>query len=1064
MNSNVSRRDFIKGSALGAAALGVGGVSMGLTGCGGNGNLAEITFENVTESLEGLRFEGNMISMTEERSFKVTVPFEGKSVEDIQGLIDGDKISWTLAREAGSQDPELWPHQYLGGALDEWMTVPSVVAESQNMFEITNLAAEDIDGVASLVMTMDCKMLYGIDGIDNRDRRLVRNSMLDYHGEYTLTCVANGKDVAACPVQMRAYDYYRTQDDIIAEIDDIAAECNENGIFAKVEQIGHSCEDRPVKAVFVCKQESDLDDYLALVERAESDPAAVQAEIAEGKLSYKIPMVYSNIHPDEIVGCDGVMEFFRRIAKNEPISYKAIASLTEAGTTKLHEEMKEDKKAWSSLIGDKVTGVGYIQGDGIRNPYYEDIEDRNPDIAVDLSPEEFAQYYNLEDRTFDISAILDDVFFILVPSENPDGRYHNTRTCGHGFDLNRDNTYQLMPEVQAMTGLIAKWNPISLHEIHGYYSQFQVEPCSPTHDPNNEYDLFIDDALREGEAFISTAIANNAGINSVQMPMRDYLCVQEDGSVFWEEPFDDLTSAYTPQYAMLQGVNAYTVELPFGNQDAVEAITYGFIGNAAFIAENKDVMYTNQLERYRRGIENIDTNNVRKWYVSQDDIEGACADEFRPRHAENGNFFAEAYVIPMGADQKNRHAASDMIDYLIHNDVKVQKLNADVTLPANGFRGELNFHAGDMLVDFHQAKRNMANTVLDTLLVVDDWSGLYSEPVTNFPYFRGFDAVQVLTPGAFENADTEAVTEAPAVESVVEGDGDAAILLNNGLDAIQAVNALLADKKNVGIITEGELAGNYVMSASDLDAVASEYVLNATKTSELPSAKKITPGIKAYVPGFAPAFEQLEDGTEYGVKNYVNILDYTHNWDKYALTLQMGFEVTDSFDEANIAVGQCALTEDEAAAVIAGEKPYVGFGLDSLYGLIDGGMNIDFNDEAYGDYDALTTMEFVNESPVTDVYRTTEDNIIYGHGGEFFNAVPEGAKPIMQASQDEFLEGFMDAEHVKGFKGSVQAVEFDDKPITLFANSLTNKAHQQHEYRLLTAAIYSKFFDGDFAL
>ena len=74
-----------------------------------------------------------------------------------------------------------------------------------------------------------------------------------------------------------------------------------------------------------------------------------------------------------------------------------------------------------------------------------------------------------------------------------------------------------------MAKLISKWSPISLHEVHGYYQQYQIEPCSPTHDPNNEYDLFIDKALEQGEYFASVSVANNETLNSAQIPMRDYL-------------------------------------------------------------------------------------------------------------------------------------------------------------------------------------------------------------------------------------------------------------------------------------------------------------------------------------------------------------------------------------------------------------------------------------------------------------------------------------------------------------------------------------------------------------
>ncbi|MDE8197664.1 hypothetical protein PT113_09300, partial [Erysipelothrix rhusiopathiae] len=44
----------------------------------------------------------------------------------------------------------------------------------------------------------------------------------------------------------------------------------------------------------------------------------------------------------------------------------------------------------------------------------------------------------------------------------------------------------------------------------------------------------------------------------------------------------------------------------------------------------------------------------------------------KPRYEENNNFFPEYYVIPMEPSmQKNLHAATEMMEYLLRNDVKV---------------------------------------------------------------------------------------------------------------------------------------------------------------------------------------------------------------------------------------------------------------------------------------------------------------------------------------------------------------------------------------------------------
>lgn len=214
---------------------------------------------------------------------------------------------------------------------------------------------------------------------------------------------------------------------------------------------------------------------------------------------------------------------------------------------------------------------------------------------------------------------------------------------------------------------------------------------------------------------MASSIANNDTINSVQMPMRDYLKLEDDGTRFWEAPFDDMSTSYTPQYAMMHGTNAYTVEAPYGTADAVDALKYGFIGNADFVAKNKDRMFNNQLERFRRGVENIDADSIRPYYVNQKDEAGAEADVFRPRDNENNNFFPEYYVIPMDDSlQGNREAAAECVDFLIHNDVTVKQTTSKVTV------GDKTYPAGTMVVDMHQAKRNMANCALYPNLVISD--------------------------------------------------------------------------------------------------------------------------------------------------------------------------------------------------------------------------------------------------------------------------------------------------------------------------------------------------------
>lgn len=89
---------------------------------------------------------------------------------------------------------------------------------------------------------------------------------------------------------------------------------------------------------------------------------------------------------------------------------------------------------------------------------------------------------------------------------------------------------------------------------------------------------------------------------------------------------------------------------------------------------------------------------------------------------------------------------------------------------------------------------------------------------------------------------------------------------------------------------------------------------------------------------------------------------------------------------------------------------------------------------------------------------------MYGFGGGYITDVPDGAKVLVKTTDAEPVEGFMTREYLERYKNQVQAIDYekDGKSIALFANTLTNKAHQQDDYRYLSAAIYSKRLGGDF--
>lgn len=1033
---------------------------------------ASLGFTPVSAEETGMTFvpsEGTGISMTEERSFTATYEFE-VTKEELEAKITEGDFEWYLSREKGYQDAAKWPHQYLGGKLTDWKVEVTAANKGEALFENIKMVATDADadGKGELVLTFDNQLLFGFNGTDNRERYFVRSLIMDYTGPYNLTLKDGETTVATKEVQVRPYDSYLTSDETDAKLVDLMADAIAKGIYAKVEQIGTTgALGRPINALFIAKDANVLTNWQKLAERMETEPEKVIDEIKAGTLKdYQVPVLYSNVHADEIIGTDGVMMFLDLLVSNADgaIVYNDIDSLTELGKETVKKEMAEDGVVWSELIKDKVTGVGYIQGEGKYEPTdpkqeSETTKGFNEAATVDMTEEEMATYYNITKEELNVKEVLNDVFFIAVPQENADGRYHNVRTNALGFDLNRDNTYQTQNETQAMTHLIAKWNPVSFHEIHGYYTQYQVEPCSPVHEPNVEYDIFMDLALAQGEAFGAASIVNNDTINSFNTPMRDYLFIDEDGNKNWV-PFDDMSTSYTPQYALTHGAYAYTVELPYASADAAKATAYGFVGNAAFVAENKEAFLLNQATVYYRGVNNIDAEEIRPWYVSQSDEIGKEADMFRPVYEENKNFFPEYYVIPVDVEnQQDIQAVNDMVEWLLRNDVRVKRLTADTTV--NG----VTYKAGTVIVDMHQAKRNVANAALYDNLVIDTWTDLYSEPVTNFSALRGFDMDIITKVGAFKDAKMENVTEGINLTTVITGKGKASVIANNSVHAVKAVNELLADGVTVGYVTEGEHKGDFVVATKDLGTIAKDYILVINQTDKVPTAKVITKTPTIYVPGRKATY-QTKDGREMGVKNYLVMLDTTYAWDIFAYGTQLGFELTYDATKADIIVGAKGLSASEVE-LVKGGLPYVGYTYNAMYAAEKLGLDIEYTDNGW--HDALTEVVYPTASMVTDKYAAEEDTIMYQYGSDHFSKLPAEAKVLIKTAKAPTISGFiscLEPDWEENYQDKAIAFEYiaNGLDMTVFAGTMTNKAHQQDDYRYVTNAIYQRFLGDAFKI
>ena len=1021
----------------------------------------------------------NMISLTNKRTFKASIPVD-MTLEEAQAA--AETVVWSLDRDETQTyvDETLYPNQSQGGALDTWMCKDG---ETPFFSDIVT-AAETVDDQVCLTVTFSNT---GYFGEDLSTPHVNGGYYLDVCGWFNLTATgADGTVLGAVEgIKVTPYDSFHTMAELYSQIDEIVDYAADNtDLYVERFSMGSSQGDNGMESLdmpylIVAKDKSVLDKWQIIKAQAESDPSGLIEKIENGTLGdYQVPVLYSNVHANEVAAADGVLTFAWMLVETAAseagtIDYDKLTGFTAEGEAELAAQMgpvgQEGSVAVPDLVADTATYLGYIKG-----------QNADGTTATNSTVVDLEKYYTVETETVNMDELLDDVFFIIVPEENVEGRTYVTRTSSGGFDLNRDNSFQTQAETQNMTRLIAEWNPVSFTEFHGRVSAFQCEPCDPPHEPNFEYDLLAEHLMAGGEALGIAAVANNDGHNSYVIPQRDYLTytgektADGEDQTQWLDPWDDMSTSYTPQYAMLHGTVAYTVEVPAYDEFMVQGVAYGQLGQSDYIAANKDSYLLAQTKIFERGVTNANSDAydlVGQWFCDQYDVEGAESDLFRPEYdgeGQNGNFYPECYIIPMdGANQSNLQDAADMMVYLTRNGVKV-----NLTEKAFTYDG-VEYPAGTLIVSMYQAKRSVANGVLYDGTVITEWPVLYSEGITAFDKTRGFDMVVCAEPAAYETIaaacgdamdyeDTLAYVD--TLNSSFTGVENArVVLMNSSEDSTAAVNALLKAGKAVSLITEGEYKGSFLCSYADWQSVADDYLISGVGVEEAPAAQVIAKAPAIYISG-KPA-----DNDSGFVKTTLVSGAYEYNYDRQAMEM-LGFTVTDDASQADLIIGAAAL-DDQALAAVKSGTPYIGYGYDAMQsatGLFAEGELVweCVSDNAM---DALAYVTYPTDSLITASYVSEGDDILYGYGAGYFAAIPKGAQVLVQLDgSKELMEGFLpsNGEHYADFlDDSIQAISYEGAglDVVLFANTLTNKVHQRDEFNFVSNAAFVSVMDGEAA-
>lgn len=788
---------------------------------------------------------------------------------------------------------------------------------------------------------------YGTVDLSGSARRQYPNLI----GTYDL--VAKSKltgAMASGSIKLNAYDSYHKYDEIKPAIDEIFLNAKDNR-YLEYKSLGKSTEGRDMHFAIVAKNRKAIDTYLnQTLPLAKENPAELQRRIAAGTMGdYKLPIFFNNIHPDESPGIDVQLKLLEKFATGDVLTYRDFEST-------------------------KIPMTDRTDGKNVEDPSTENIININVDEA------------------------LDNVILLFNFTENPDGRYYNVRQNVNGFDVNRDNGYQTQVEARLATGEIAKWSPVSMIDYHGFVKGFLIEPCTTPHEPNYEYDLLIGNMVEQAHLMGRAGVANTKYV-SYQIPYEDYAGGWDDG-----------TPAYTPTYAMFHGSLASTIEMPDINEDSLNATYFAGLACVNYVMTNKDRLYNNQLEIFRRGVENIDDPSVDEHML---DAKGDAIG--RPR-GENDNFFPDYYVIPVDRTiQRNAFEVYNIVEYLMRNDIKVEVLKEDVVTE------EMTYPAGSFIVPMNQAKRSYANCVLYDGFDVSDYRNMYAEIVMNFHDTRGFDRYIVREKGLFDGK-TENVVEARIPERPVMPEAKYYIIKNNNNDVVRAVNKLLREDRDVGMILEsGTLfdKGDYIINAADLSATE-DYFLDIVSCNENLATKALTlPKVQA-----VGSTQML-----------------------FALR-ELGFEIVN--DDSNVIVG----TSGNAAvkAAIDEGKSYVGVGVSALSFARSNNLINGFNYGSTG-YEGLLNCLVDGDSLVTAGYEA-EETLYNARGVYITNAGDAKVLTKVVDRDDYFKAGWWPGNSVVRDKVLSVTKKIGEADVTLFANNIENKAHPQKEWRMLSNAIF----------
>ena len=609
---------------------------------------------------------------------------------------------------------------------------------------------------------------------------------------------------------------------------------------------------------------------------------------------------------------------------------------------------------------------------------------------------------NAKTVTLDIPTLLNKFIFLFDFTENPDGDALNLRALANGLDPNRDASYQTNPEVRTVIQMINKWNPIALYDLHGFVKEFLIEPATPPHDPNFEYDL-LSDLMLENAHHMGRAGVANSKYNSYIIPKLD-----------WGDGWDDSFSGYTGVYAVYHGILGHTIEIPEGNEESYKAGRNAVLGGIDFLNQDPDRLLEMRLNFYLRGLNKTEDPKAENELVGPNGEIVGRVKNGRPK------FFPDYYVIPMSLDKDNdAQEAFNMIDYFKRNGVLVKELKEDIG----------NYKKGDLVIDMAQAKRGYANHILYKGSNESAWAAMYAELLVNFPDMRGFKSEPVFADGLFNGKLGEVTTTRATRTSEIDPKAPYYVIANTSASAVKAVNQAIAQGKSVYLTDDG-----YIVDRDTFASLLPNYAIYGDALYKVPSGPTLKP-MKVYSPNYH--------------YNWAGVDAPAHT----SLVLEkLGFQIVNTPEEADVVI----LESNRFDASIFGKKPTLVIGGEAMQKLEKLGVLAGFDAEKLkggSDYEGLMKAIIDDQDPLTSGYK--KNTLFYSNSGNWIEKVPSNFKTLMSiASSDYYIAGWWPKNEVLANKVMAISGELLGQPLFVYAGNPTNRQHPVHFFRWVTNAIF----------